>query len=175
MYETLLEKIKEIYCERENAFVSSFVLREDPEEATVKGKTLSYSKVKCFCKCGTECFSGVLIDENKRRVDEAYRAREGIVSQKIIDELPNKYDIGIRPLSLALGWGELTYTRFSRGEYPSKEYSSLLEEIDREPKKYRELLCRNSDRITDTALKKSLIAVDAIIGDVVEDEVALCL
>lgn len=158
-----------VFCDNCVAFQSAY-LEKTIETKLICGFPFEYEQLHCFCpECGTECFPLDMIDENKHLYDEAcrqFREKHGIVSQAVINEIPQKYGIGIRPLSLALGWGELTYTRFFRGECPSREYSDLLLEIYRDPRKYRELLCKNNDRITKIALKKSLSTVNKIIDDV---------
>ena len=40
----------------------------------------------------------------------------------------SKYNIGKRPLSLLLDWGELTITRYLKGMPPKKEYLDGFEE-----------------------------------------------
>ena len=64
-----------------------------------------------------------LIDKNIKEVDEQYRAIEEIVTIEDIERLMKIYKIGKAPLSLALGFGEVTISRYLAGQIPSKNYS----------------------------------------------------
>ena len=43
-----------------------------------------------------------------------------------IERLMKIYKIGKAPLSLALGFGEVTIPRYLEGQVPSKEYSDIM-------------------------------------------------
>ena len=66
-----------------------------------------------------------------------------------------KYDIGKRPLSLLLGWGESTLTRYLDGDIPTKQYSNTLKKILNNPDDMKDLLEKNKDNIKDVAYRKS--------------------
>ena len=79
--------------------------------------------------------------------------------------IPKKYAIGKRPLSLLLGWGEQTFTRYCNGDMPSKQYSDILRRLYNEPLYYNELLQNNKDRMkSNSSYEKSNIAVKNLIG-----------
>jgi uncharacterized phage-associated protein len=84
-------------------------------------------------------------------------------TRKMIEELPQRYRIGKRPLSILLGWGELTYSRFMAGAEPSAAYSRTIEELFRDPLSYRTLLENNHATISEVAYRKSLKAVNEVI------------
>lgn len=54
-----------------------------------------------------------LIDKNVREMDEQFRAAEGLVSIDDIEKLMKIYKAGKAPLSLALGFGEVTIPSIS--------------------------------------------------------------
>lgn len=60
----------------------------------------------------------------KKEIDEQYRAAEGLVSIDDIEKLMKIYKIGKAPLSLALGFGEVTIPRYLEGQIPSSELLS---------------------------------------------------
>ena len=64
--------------------------------------------------------------QNAHEIDEQYRAEEGLVTIEDIENLLKVYNIGKAPLSLALGFGEVTITRYLAGQVPSKEYSDIV-------------------------------------------------
>jgi len=89
-------------------------------------------------------------------VRNAYREAEGIISYEKIREIPKKYNIGKRPLSLILGWGEQTFTRYwSPLNVPTKQYNEILKRVYQEPKFYAELLEKNKKLIHPEAYEKS--------------------
>lgn len=152
-----------------------FVLTESQLKASMRGLSFSYKGYVCRCKkCHTPSYPLFVEDYNLNAKYEAYRVNAGILSLSKIREIPEKYNIGVRPLSLILGWGEQTFTRFYNGELPSEKYSNIIKNISDNPREYRRLLCLNSDKITTVAMKKSLKAVDDIIGDISRNRTANC-
>lgn len=77
-------------------------------------------------ECGEEMSIPGLIDKNIQEADEQYRAAEGLVSIADIEKRMKLYHIGKAPLSLALGFGEVTIPRYLEGQIPSKEYSDAV-------------------------------------------------
>lgn len=127
----------------------------------IKGRSVNFSEQVAYCDaCNSEIFVSELRDENLKAMDAAYRAIEDLISVAEIKGILQKYDIGKRPMSLLLGWGETTLTRFVSGDIPSKTYSDLLRRIHRSPDDYLEILVTNKERITEAAYKKSLAATN---------------
>lgn len=118
------------------------------------------------CKeCGGRATPEEVLRTNQESFLNAVREGNGIVSQEIIDRVPEKYNIGKRPLSKLLGWGEQSYSRFIAGDIPSKEYSNLIERIDRSPLAFLVKLYSNAEVLTNVAFNKSK---GAAIGALVE-------
>ncbi len=67
-------------------------------------------------ECGEKMSIPGLIDKNVQEIDEQYRAAEGLVSIDDIERLMKIYKIGKAPLSLALGFGEVTIPRYLEGQ-----------------------------------------------------------
>lgn len=61
-----------------------------------------------------------------KSIDKQYRRTEGLVSVDDIQKIMDIYNIGKAPLSVALGFGEITITRHLAGQIPSKEYSDII-------------------------------------------------
>ena len=88
----------------------------------IKGKEYTFDIAAALCKeCGAEVNIPGLMDSNARLIDEQYRKTENLVSIEDINKLMEVYNIGKAPLSLALGFGEITITRYLQGQYPSLE------------------------------------------------------
>ena len=52
--------------------------------------------------------------------------RDRIITIEEILEILEKYNIGKKPLSLVLGWGEVTIIRYLDGSIPDKLHSDVL-------------------------------------------------
>ena len=88
-----------------------------------------------------------------------------VVTPADIREIPARYCIGKRPLSLLLGWGELTYTRLLDGNSPSPQHAAELRRLLDDPAAYARLLETGRDRITEMAYVRSFRAVDLLLKD----------
>ncbi len=73
--------------------------------------------------------------------------------------LMEQYEIGKKPLSRLLGWGETTVMRYLDGVEPNKEFALRIEELSKDPWQYAELLERQGNVLTDTAYRKTKRAV----------------
>lgn len=126
---------------------------------TIKDKEYTFSVTSAVCdECGEEMNIPGLIDKNIKEVDEQYRTSEGIVSIDGIEKLMKIYKIGKGPLSLALGFGEVTITRYLSGQIPSKEYSDVIKAALSSPAFMKEKLYENKDKIASAAYNKSMNA-----------------
>ena len=112
-----------IECRKE----TEYVLQKKNIRKTVRDKEYQFTITAAVCaECGEEMSIPGLIDENVREIDEQYRHAEGIVSVEDIANLMKIYKIGKAPLSLCLGFGEVTIPRYLEGQIPSKEYSDII-------------------------------------------------
>ena len=79
--------------------------------------------------------------------------------------IPEKYAIGKRPLSLLLGWGEQTFSRYCDGDIPTKQYSEILQKLYDAPAYYAEILENNKGNLkTVASYEKSKRAVNELLG-----------
>lgn len=70
-----------------------------------------------------------------------------------------RYDIGKKPLSKLLGWGETTVLRYLDGVEPNREFLKRIEELAENPWNYARVLEQSRDNLTDTAYRKTRRAV----------------
>lgn len=103
----------------------------------------------------------ILSDIDKQRT-LIYRYDE-IISIDEIKKIINYYKISKRNLSLLLGWGEITITRYLNGVVPTLPKSKLLKEIFYSPKYYYVLLFLNQHRISVKAFLKSEMATQKLL------------
>lgn len=77
------------------------------------------------------------------------------ITKSEIETILKKYQIGKKPLSKVLGWGEITIIRYLEGSTPSKLHSSILLDIKNNPNKFSEYLENNKHLITNVAYRKT--------------------
>lgn len=86
-----------------------------------------------------------------------------LIGREEILQILEKYNIGRKPLSLLLGWGQTTILRYLNGITPTPEYSKELLHILKDPSYYLERLDANQGRITELAYRKSRQAVRSLL------------
>ncbi len=129
----------------------------------IRDREYSFEITMAICsECGEEMSIPGLIDRNVQEIDEQYRETEGIVTVKDIERLMKLYKIGKGPLSLALGFGEVTIPRYLEGQIPSKEYSDIIKSALSSPAFMREKLAGNREKLTDAAYKKAMAAAEGL-------------
>jgi len=129
----------------------------------IKDKEYDFVISEAVCeKCGEAVNVPGLMDSNAREVDRQYRLYEGIVSIDDICNLMEVYKIGKAPLSLALGFGEITITRYLSGQVPSKEYSDIIRRALESPQYMIEKMNKNVEKIGETAYKKAMNAAKEV-------------
>lgn len=132
---------------------------------TLKGKTYTYlGKIAHCIDCNSEIYVAEINDYNLKALYDKYREEQGLVSLDVILKIPKKYAIGKRPLSLLLGWGEHTFSRYCEGDIPTRQYSEILQKIYDNPKYYDQILEDNKRNLkTEAAYKKSKKAVNKLL------------
>ncbi len=148
-----------INCRKE----MEFSLKKKDIVKRIKDKEYNFEITIAVCaKCGEEMSIPGLIDQNVKEVDRQYRTMEGLVSVDDIEKLMKIYKIGKAPLSLALGFGEVTIPRYLDGQVPSKEYSDVVKAALASPAYMKQKLIENRGKLADTAYRKAMAAVEGI-------------
>lgn len=156
---------KKVFCEECRNDVN-FIETSVQMVGNIKEKTYHYVGKEAHCAdCGSELFIPEFSDFNLRALYDAFRKGNGLIALEQIREIPEKYAIGKRPLSLLLGWGEQTFSRYADGDIPTKQYSDTLLRIYNDPVFYSELLEANKGNLKSTlAYEKSHRAVSALLS-----------
>ena len=142
---------------------TTYFLRKTTFKQVIKDKEYEFEITTAICEsCGEEMYIPGLLDLNAKEIDEQYRTANGIVSIDDIKKIMQIYNIGKAPLSIALGFGEITVTRYLAGQIPSKEYSDIIKKALSSPNYMVELLNKNSEKIGEAAYKKSINAAEEI-------------
>lgn len=156
---------RKVFCEecRNNV---TFTINEKKMEGTIKGEKYSYIGKEAYCvDCRSEIYVAQVNDFNLKALYDVYREKNNIVSLGVILAIPEKYAIGKRPLSLLLGWGEQTFSRYCDGDMPTKQYSEILQNIYDDPTYYAKILESNKANLkTTTSYEKSKRAVNKLLG-----------
>ena len=148
-----------IECRKE----TRYFLRKKDIVKTIKDKEYIFTITVAVCtECGEEMSIHGLFDKNVQEIDEQYRAAEGLVSNDDIERLMKIYKIGKAPLSLALGFGEITVPRYLEGQIPSKEYSDIIKSALSSPAYMKKKLIKNREKLTDAAYRKAYAAAESI-------------
>ena len=148
-----------IGCRKE----TEYLLRKKDIVKNIRDKEYVFGITVAVCsECGAEMSIPGLIDKNVLEIDEQYRTAEGLVSIDDIEKLMKIYKIGKAPLSLALGFGEVTIPRYLEGQIPSKEYSDVVRAALASPAYMKQKLVGNRDKLTDAAYRKAMAAADSI-------------
>ena len=148
-----------IECRKE----TEYFLQKKNIVKTIRDKEYTFRITTVVCsECGAEMSIPGLIDKNVQEIDEQYRAAEGLVSVDDIEKLMKIYKIGKAPLSLALGFGEVTLPRYLEGQVPSKEYSDIIRAALASPAYMKRKLMENRDKLSDAAYKKAMGAAESM-------------
>lgn len=135
---------------------TNFTLQMRNINKRIKDKEYTFYITVAICdECGEEMSIPGLIDRNIQEVDTQYRDYENIVSIDDIERLMKIYKIGKAPLSLALGFGEVTITRYLSGQIPSKEYSAIMKKALSSPAFMKQKLNENKDKLASAAYNKA--------------------
>lgn len=142
---------------------TEYLLQKKDIVKNIREKDYTFGITVAVCaECGEEISIPGLIDKNIREIDEQYRATEGLVSIDDIEKLMKIYKIGKAPLSLALGFGEVTVPRYLEGQVPSKEYSDVIKAALASPTYMKQKLMENQGKLTSAAYKKAMAAADSV-------------
>ncbi|HBN6221087.1 TPA: DUF4065 domain-containing protein, partial [Clostridioides difficile] len=120
-----------------------------------RGKEVKYQKKEAFCEeCGEMVYVSEINDENLKSLYSKIAEMDNIISKEEIGDILEKYNIGKKPLSLLLGWGEVTITRYLEGDIPTKSYSDKLKSILNNSTEMKDILESNKENITKVAYRK---------------------
>lgn len=135
--EDLQMNTKKVFCEECRNDVD-YIVATTLMTGSIREKEYSYIGKETHCaECGSHIYVPEISDANLRALYDAYRQANGIITLDQIREIPVKYAIGKRPLSLLLRWREQTFSRYYDGDMPTKQYSDILVRIYNEPSSNR--------------------------------------
>ena len=155
---------KKVFCEKCRDDVE-YIETTEQMYGAIKDRTYQYVGKEAHCvNCGSELYVPEFLEYNLDVLYDIFRKENDIIPLKQVREIPKKYAIGKRPLSLLLGWGEQTFSRYAEGDVPTKQYSDMLLRIYNDPAFYADLLEKNKDKLkSNAAYEKSRKAVSSLL------------
>lgn len=157
--------MKTIYCGKCRCEQEYHIVENVNYEMEYENILIKYVGKKAVCThCGEELFVEEVEKYNQIAFEEAYKQQLEIINTGQIDEILKKYNIKKRPLSLLLGWGETTLSRYYQDYIPSSKNSKVLKTILKSPEEYYKYLLSNSDKITSAAYKKTKEETEKLLG-----------
>ncbi|MBK5246847.1 MAG: DUF4065 domain-containing protein [Peptostreptococcaceae bacterium] len=150
------------FCEECHEMVA-YSTKNVTMEKEIKGKKIEFEAKEAFCPtCKGSLFVASVRDYNLKQMDTAFRTAENLINVDEIQQILDNYNIGKRPLSVLLGWGEVTITRYLDGAIPTKQYSEKLFDILNNPENMDSILESNKHLIADAAYRKGKEALARI-------------
>lgn len=140
--------------------------KDEYMSAELKGETYNYNGKMAICnECNNEIYVNEINDYNLHKLYSEFRKQHNIISLEKIIEIPERYNIGKRPLSSLLGWGEQTFSRYYDGDIPSEQYSAILQKIYENPELFLSILESNKEKLkSQSTYEKSKLATQMILG-----------
>ncbi|MDE6142375.1 MAG: DUF4065 domain-containing protein, partial [Bacilli bacterium] len=131
------------------------------EEGVIKeiidGIEVEYLEKRYICSiCHEKVYDEETFNYNVLEANSKLREKTGLITINEIRELSAKYDIGVKPLALVMGLGEVTLMRYLEGKNPTRDISDKLKMALKSPEYFEINLMDNKDKITDVAFKKAL-------------------
>lgn len=124
---------------------------------TIDGIEIEYLEKRYICSiCHEKTYDDESFDYNVLEANKKLREKTGLITLDEIKQLMKKYAIGIKPLSLALGFGEVTLSRYLDGKNPTREISDKLKMAFRSPEFFEMELMENKSKLTDVAFRKAI-------------------
>ena len=101
--------------------------------AIIKDEEVAYQEEYYLCtntKEDNEFVSGELLDSNLLRARDEYRIKNNLLTSNQIKAIRKKYNLNQAELSLILGWGEVTITRYETKQIQDYSHDKILKTID---------------------------------------------
>ena len=139
---------------------TEYSIRKVSKKYSIRDSEYDFDITEAVCKeCGEIMSIPGIIDYNVLEVDRQYRERENLITIEKIKKIMSIYHMGKAPLSYALGFGEITITRYLSGQVPSKEYSDIMIKALESHEYMEHLLELNKIKVGEKAYNKAKKAI----------------
>ncbi|NLW91015.1 MAG: DUF4065 domain-containing protein [Syntrophomonadaceae bacterium] len=150
-----MDKVYCYLCDQAN----DVIIKNEEDSHTIKGTPVHCEVENAYCgQCGSRVYIPALNDANLDRMDHAFREQQGIITVPEIETILERYNIGAKPLSKILGWGEITILRYLKGQIPDRAHSATLLSLN-DPGVFANIFEQNRDLLTSIACAKVVAAL----------------
>ncbi|MBE6122326.1 MAG: DUF4065 domain-containing protein [Erysipelotrichaceae bacterium] len=157
----ILETVKmQCPCCMENHDVRKIRIEE---QNTFKGMSVKYDAEYFYCDKADEMYADEeQISENDIKMKNSYRQEMDLLTSAQIIEIRMKYGISQSDLSLLLGWGGKTVTRYESHQVQDKAHDTILRKLDADPEWFLQLLKEEKESFSPASYKKYMQAGNAL-------------
>lgn len=128
------------------------------DQAVFKNKQVEYEASYMFCDLAEEFYMNEQqIQYNDRKIKDAYRESEGLLTSDQISSIRKKYGISQSDLCTLLGWGGKTITRYESHQVQDRAHDTILKKLDNDPEWFLSLLNDAKLNLTVESYKKYLL------------------
>lgn len=111
------------------------------EHASFKNEQISYEAMYLYCDQAEELYADEeMLKNNDIALKDAYRKKHGLLTSGEIRAIREKYGISQSDLSVLLGWGGKTITRYESHQVQDKAHDTILKKLNRDPEWFLSLL-----------------------------------
>ena len=120
----------------------------------IKKQLVEYKEQVYNCKaCNEEFEDGKLVNTNLINAKDAYRKKNNLLTSSEIAKIRKKYNLSQADFSLALGWGEITITRYETKQIQDSTYDLILRMVQKNPYMLLQLLEKNRESFSEEKYK----------------------
>ena len=136
---------------------------EETQKTNYKGVEIVYSGVYEYCEHADEMFeSEEMINVNRLKLIDVYRAKVGLLNSSQIVALREKYKLSQKDFSEMLEWGLATITRYENHQVQDRVHDDVMRKLDIDPVWFIELLERSKERLKPKVYLRSLEAAKRV-------------
>ena len=136
---------------------------EETQKTNYKGEEIVYSGVYEYCEYADEMFeSEEMINVNRLKLIDVYRAKVGLLNSSQIVALREKYKLSQKDFSEMLEWGLATITRYENHQVQDRVHDDVMRKLDMDPVWFIELLERSKERLKPKVYLRSLEAAKRV-------------
>lgn len=128
------------------------------DNITFKGRAVRFDAEYLYCDVADELYvDDSQMQENDKRMKNAYRKSEGLLSSDEIVEVRKKYGVSQVDLCSLLGWGGKTITRYEGHQVQDKAHDAILKKIDSDPDWFIFLLNESKGALSEENFKRYMV------------------
>lgn len=133
------------------------------ETVAFKNTEVAYDAFYLYCDAAEELYMDERqLQENDARLKDAYRKAEGLLTSAEISGIRGKYGISQSDLSVLLGWGRKTVTRYESHQVQDKAHDTILKKLAQDPEWFLSLLNDARDNLTEAAYQRYMGTATAL-------------